>query len=86
MKNTTYVTRNNSNLAEEWHKNGRLLDNTQHTRDQAAANAVFRRKPKSAATRLRDHVTTQYTRRSNICPTHFLAQSIKSGLCPMCEN
>lgn len=79
MKATRDVTQNNSNIAHEWYKNGRISDNTQYTRDEAAKR--IRIKPKSPETRSKEAQERRYQNRKNVCSNCFELKAVGSGTC-----
>lgn len=79
MRNTRTLTLKNTYIAEEWHKYGHILDNTEHTRSLKP----IRRKKKSDVTRAREAQERRYTSRSNICPIHNMTRAVGTGECPM---
>lgn len=81
MNNTRRATHQNTWLAEEWHKHGQLLDNTEYTRSKQ----VYRRKPKSDVTKSREASDRRYQRRSNICTVCFQTKAVGTGVCGCTE-
>lgn len=76
-KATRGVIFNNPRIADEFIKYGTI------TPKKGAP--VFRRKPKSDATKAREASERRYTRRSNICGSCHMAKPVGSGVCDNCS-
>lgn len=79
MITTRSVTQKNSNIAYEWGRDGKISDNTQHTRNEAEKNVHPRRS--SRETKITERRQMKYEYKGRMCPTCFIVKSLGTNEC-----
>jgi len=79
---TRAVAYRNTYIAAEWGKNGKLSDNTEATRIEAAKR--FRRKKESEANKTRRRNQAKYNGAKNTCPECHTQKAVLTGEC-LCD-